>query len=91
MPNNKINFDHDKLIELNRAIELRDWAAVDRLTGMSPEEAERILREEPMIDGADFNRMLEELDRQEDAANAAQGIDVANPCGSSLGATSPRP
>jgi hypothetical protein len=70
------------------AIECRDWAALDRLVGMSAAEAERILREEPMIDAADFNRRLEELDRQE-CPNVAQGFDVPTARGESPGASTP--
>src|SRR5436190_246798 len=44
--------------EIMHLIETRNWEALDRLVGMSPEEAERILREEPMIDAADFNRLI---------------------------------
>lgn len=49
--------------EIMSAIDSRNWAELDRLVGMSPEEAERILREEPMIDGDEFMRMWKEADR----------------------------
>lgn len=55
-------YNGGKLAEVIDAIEKRDWKTLDRLTGMSPEEAERILREEPMMDAADFNRIIDELD-----------------------------
>ncbi len=66
--------------EIMRAIESRDWDTLDRLVGMSPEEAERILREEPTIDGEEFKRLMEEADRDEEKENAAQGIDVGKAC-----------
>src|SRR5690242_3200759 len=53
------------LAELIRVIESRDWKGLEQLVRMSPEEAERILREEPVVDAADFNPLLDELDRRE--------------------------
>jgi hypothetical protein len=50
------------LVEILRAIESRDWDALDKLVGMSPEEAERILREDPSIDLKEFIRMSEEAE-----------------------------
>jgi hypothetical protein len=50
------------LVEILRAIESRDWDALDKLVGMSPEEAERILREDPSIDLKEFIRMIEEAE-----------------------------
>jgi len=79
------------LPDLLRAIENRDWPALDRLVGMSPEEAERILRDEPMIDAADFNRRMEALERDEENANASQGFDVPTTRGESAGVSTPSP
>ena len=50
---------------MNELVEKRDWAALDEMVGFSPEEAERILREEPMIDGALVNQLLEELEKSD--------------------------
>ena len=58
MDENQIPQKRPNAREIARAIESRDWDTLDRLTGMSPEEAERILREEPMIDAAEVNKLL---------------------------------
>jgi rRNA processing protein Krr1/Pno1 len=59
--------------EMKHLIQIRDWDALDILVGFSPEEAERILREEPMIDAAEVNRMMEELDRIDDQKSTPIG------------------
>jgi hypothetical protein len=55
-----------RMEEMKRLIALRDWDALDRLEGFSREEAERILREEPMIDAAAINCVMEQLDAIDD-------------------------
>jgi Holliday junction resolvasome RuvABC DNA-binding subunit len=72
--------DNDKLDEIVRVIESKEWDTLDRLIGMSPEEAERILREEPTIDAEEFKRLMEEADRKEEREHAAQGFDVGETC-----------
>jgi Holliday junction resolvasome RuvABC DNA-binding subunit len=79
--NGTLVLDQASSAELLRAIEARDWATVDRITGMTPEEAERILKEETFIDAAEVNRLMEELDRAEETQDAAQGLNVAPACG----------
>jgi hypothetical protein len=44
--------------EMVTLIENGDWDALDRMLGWSREEDERILREEPMIDAAEINRLF---------------------------------
>ena len=54
-PNGKKLTREEEMIAL---IENGDWDTLDRLIGISPEETERILREEPRIDASEVNRML---------------------------------
>jgi hypothetical protein len=56
--------------EMMHLIESRDWSGLDKLVGFSPEEVERILREEPMIDAVEVNRRMEELDRTDERASS---------------------
>ena len=44
------------------AIQARDWDTFDRLVGNSQAEAERYLREEPLIDASEINQLMEQLD-----------------------------
>ena len=72
----------------------RASALFGRLTGkivvMTPEEAERILREETFIDAAEANRLMEEMDRAEEIEDAAQGLNVPQALGTPQTASSPR-
>ena len=56
--------------KMKQLIETRDWVGLDKMVGFSPAEAERILREERMIDAAEVNRRMEELDRADEQAAA---------------------
>lgn len=57
-------------VKMKLLIETRDWNGLDELVGFCPEEAERILREDPMIDAAEVNRRMEELDRIDEQATS---------------------
>jgi hypothetical protein len=50
--------------EMARMIDNGEWDKVKDLLTPCPEEVERILGEEPMIDAAEVNRMLEITDEE---------------------------
>jgi hypothetical protein len=52
--------------EMKRLIDAKDWDGLDKLLGYSREQDELALREEKMIDAAEVNRRIEELDRIDD-------------------------
>lgn len=56
--NGSLDNERAKAVAITRAIENRDWDAFDRLTGLTHEETERILREEPVVDATEVFRML---------------------------------
>jgi hypothetical protein len=59
--------------EIEHLIERKDWDGLGRYLGfppLTPEEVERILATEPMVDAAAVNRIMEELDRAYDEQSA---------------------
>ena len=62
----------DEEIESNLQLHIEDNLRL----GMTPEEAERILREETFIDAAEVNRLMEELDRAEETQDGHFSLDA---------------
>ena len=61
--NGKKRTREEEMIDL---IENGDWDILERMLGWSREEDERILREEPMIDAAEINRLFGITDEEID-------------------------